>query len=319
MRESEKAQAFNGVAVSMEKLEPLQWSEKVLLLQAFLCFVACAAHLQWLSLRMRFHAKNPPDESTMSTTALPLFRCLSAPPAPSAWAFSCLFLTAVFLWPLTGHAQTDSKTDLQQLARDFVQPSLNSALAHDGAPLRPEVVMGTLDTRLHLAPCAKVEPHLPAGTRLWGRSRIGLRCVDGPTRWNVFVPVTVKAWGPAWVIKHPVASGATLTQEDVEMAETDWAEHPSSVLASRSLWVGQRAAYALQPGQALRQNMVRAAPSFAAGALVKVSAAGTGFQVVVTGEALSPGLHGEKARVRLPGGKVVTGQVRDGQSVEIDL
>jgi flagella basal body P-ring formation protein FlgA len=179
--------------------------------------------------------------------------------------------------------------------------------------------MGTLDTRLRLAPCNKVEPHLPAGTRLWGRSRIGLRCVDGPTRWNVFVPVTVKAWGPAWVLRHPVASGATLTQEDAEVAEIDWAEQNASVLASPALWVGQQAAYALQPGQALRQNMVRAAPAFAAGALVKVSAAGTGFQVVVTGEALGPGLNGQSARVKLPGGRVVTGVVRDGQSIDIDL
>jgi flagella basal body P-ring formation protein FlgA len=255
----------------------------------------------------------------MSNATLPLFRRLAAPPPPSAWALSCLLLGALFLWPLVGHAQGGGNTDLQQVARDFVQPSLDSALGESGAPLRPEVVMGTLDTRLRLAPCNKVEAHLPAGTRLWGRSRIGLRCVDGPTRWNVFVPVTVKAWGPAWVIRHPVASGATLTQEDAEMAEIDWAEHPASVLASPALWVGQQAAYALQPGQALRQNMVRAAPAFAAGALVRVSAAGTGFQVVVTGEALSPGLNGQKARVKLPGGKVVTGLVRDGQSIEIDL
>lgn len=255
----------------------------------------------------------------MPTAALPLFRRLGTPPPPGAWALSCLFLAALFFWPVAGHAQSGGNAELQQVARDFLQPSLDSALGQQGTPLRPEVVMGTLDTRLRLAPCNKVVPHLPAGTRLWGRSRIGLRCVDGPTRWNVFVPVTVKAWGPAWVIKHPVASGATLTQEDAEVAEMDWAEHNASVLASPAMWVGQQAAYALQPGQALRQNMVRAAPVFAAGALVRVSSSGTGFQVVVTGEALGPGLRGQNARVKLPGGRVVTGVVRDGQSIEVDL
>lgn len=225
----------------------------------------------------------------------------------------------VFLWPVAGQAQSGSNADLQQMARDFVQPALAPALAQDGAPLRAEVVMGSLDTRLRLAPCKQVEPHLPPGTRLWGRSRIGLRCVDGPTRWNVFIPVTVKAWGPAWVIKRPVASGTVLAQEDAELVEIDWAEHPATVLASPSLWVGQQAALALQAGQALRQNMVRAAPAFTAGAMVKVSAMGNGFQVVVTGEALGPGVTGQTARVRLPGGKVVTGLVRGNQSVEIDL
>lgn len=244
----------------------------------------------------------------------------SAPPARS-WAGLCLavLMPLFMLWPLAARAQSGGHDGLQQLAHDFLRPSLDAAIGQSRTPLRAEVVLGTLDTRLRLAPCNRVEPHLPPGTRLWGRSRIGLRCVDGPTRWNVFVPVKVRAWGPAWVLKHPVASGATLTQEDAELAEVDWAEHSTQVLASPALWVGQQAAHSLQPGQALRQHMVRAAPAFAAGALVKVRAAGNGFQVVVTGEALGPGLQGQNARVRLPGGQVVTGQVRDDQTVDIDL
>ena len=31
-----------------------------------------------------------------------------------------------------------------------------------------EVSVGTLDSRLRLAPCSRVEPYLPAGSRLWG-------------------------------------------------------------------------------------------------------------------------------------------------------
>lgn len=252
--------------------------------------------------------------------------------APSTWAMVGLILLLLAGIALTGCGQAQAQTvpaaaattsdnaGLEKIARDWLQPSLGTALGESaGSPLRPEVVMGSLDARLRLAPCARVEPHLPTGTRLWGRSRIGLRCVEGPTRWNVYVPITVKAWGPAWVIRHPVASGATLTQDDAEVAEIDWAEHSASVLASPALWVGQQAAYALQPGQALRQNMVRAAPAFAAGALVKVSSSGSGFQVVVTGEALGPGLNGQNARVKLPGGRVVTGLVRDGQTVEVGL
>ena len=38
----------------------------------------------------------------------------------------------------------------------------------------------------------QVEPYLPNNMRLWGKSRIGLRCTGGPTRWNVYLPITVK-------------------------------------------------------------------------------------------------------------------------------
>ena len=248
-------------------------------------------------------------------------RRLHAPPPPSAWLLSVCVLGAVLLSPLAAHAQTADNARLEQLARDFIQPAMagSDATGSDKAVLRPEVVIGSLDSRLRLAPCAQVEAYLPKGTRLWGRSRIGLRCLQGPTAWNVYLPVTVKAVGPAWVLKRPVASGATLTEEDAERADTDWAEFPSTVLADPALWVGRQASFNLQPGQALRQNMVRTAPVFAAGALVKVASGGPGFEVVVTGEAMAPGLPGQSVRVRLPGGRVANGQVRDDHVVELGL
>lgn len=247
-----------------------------------------------------------------------------APRTPQAALAGMLLAGLASLAP-AAHAQTPTppggeSAPLQQLARDFLEPSLATAMGQtDGAPLRAEVVMGALDSRMRLAPCARVEPHMPPGTRLWGRSRIGLRCVDGTTRWNVFLPVTVKAWGPAWVLTRSVTAGTPLTQEDAEMAEIDWAEQKASVLANPALWVGQEAAYTLLPGQALRQHMVRPAQAFAAGSQVRVTQSGTGFQIAVTGQALTAGQIGQTTRVRLASGRVVTGLVRDGQTVELAL
>lgn len=228
-------------------------------------------------------------------------------------------LLALSFW-FVNPARAQDNAGLEQIASDWLQPALASGLGQDaGAPLRPEVVIGRLDSRLRLAPCSRVEPYLPAGTRLWGRSRIGLRCLEGATLWNVYLPITVKAWGPAWVLKRPVAAGATLTQEDADVAEIDWAEQFASVLATPALWVGQQAVYALQPGQALRSNMVRPIPAFGPGAQVRVSSAGAGFHVIVSGVALGAGVTGQSVRVRLQGGRVVTGLVRDGQTVEVQL
>ncbi|MCW5669843.1 MAG: flagellar basal body P-ring formation protein FlgA [Hydrogenophaga sp.] len=234
--------------------------------------------------------------------------------AACGWALALLL-------PGLGTAHATPQTDeLEKTAREWLQPALDAAIPKDDAlPLRTEVVMGTLDTRLRLAPCAKVEPHLPAGSRLWGRSRIGLRCVEGPSRWNVYVPVTVRAFGPAWVIKRPVDAGATLTQEDAELAEVDWAASPVTVLARPEMWVGQQTAFALTPGLAIRQNMVRPSKAFAAGDQVRVNSSGTGFSISVTGLALTAGLVGQSARIRLPGGRVVTGLVQEDQTVEMAL
>jgi len=64
---------------------------------------------------------------------------------------------------------------------------------------RVEVVVGQLDQRLRLAPCQRVEPYLPPNARLWGKSRIGLRCAQGTSNWNVYLPITIKAYGRALV------------------------------------------------------------------------------------------------------------------------
>lgn len=214
----------------------------------------------------------------------------------------------------------NDRAHLAQLARDWIEPALVNTLSEvPDNVLRPEILMGALDSRLRLAPCAHIEPYIPSGTRLWGRSRIGLRCIEGQVHWNVFVPVTVKAWGPAWVLKRPVPAGTLLTQDDAEVAEIDWAEQSSSVLAVPDSWVGQQAAFALAPGQALRFNMVRPTPVFTRGSQVRVKSVGSGFHVVVSGQAMDEGTVGQAARVKLGNGKIITGTVRTGQIVEVRL
>ncbi len=230
-------------------------------------------------------------------------------------------LLVVCAWVLgTGAAHASETAELEKTAREWLQPTLEAALPQDATlPLRTEIVMGALDNRLRLAPCNKVEPHLPPGSRLWGRSRIGLRCVEGPRRWNVYVPVTIKAWGPAWVIKRPVDAGATLTQDDAELVEVDWAAQSAGVLARPEMWVGQQTAFALTPGLTIRENTVRPMKAFAAGDQVRVNSSGSGFNISATGLALTAGLVGQSARIRLPGGRVVTGLVQADQTVEMAL
>jgi flagella basal body P-ring formation protein FlgA len=186
-------------------------------------------------------------------------------------------------------------------------------------PLRMEVSVGELDSRLKLAPCQKVEPYIAPGTRLWGKTRLGLRCTQGVSKWNVFLPITVKAFGPAWVIKNSVPQGAVLSAEDALSVEVDWAELNSPIVANLSDWTGLTATRALSTGQALRQDMVKATQVFSAGAQVRVLAYGVGFEIATSALAVSGGVVGQSARVRMDNGRVMTGQVLDGRTVRMAL
>lgn len=186
-------------------------------------------------------------------------------------------------------------------------------------PLRMEVSVGELDRRLRLAPCDRVEPYIPPNTRLWGKSRLGLRCVQGSVKWNVFLPITVKAFGPAWVVKGMVQQGAILSEQDAMAVEVDWAELNSPVVANVSDWVGQTATRTLSTGQTLRQDMMKAAQVFQAGAQVRVLARGAGFEIATSAQAISGGVVGQSARVRMDNGRVMTGQVLDSRTVRLEL
>lgn len=217
----------------------------------------------------------------------------------------------------TGSALAQTAADLQAQAQQWVDASLARLSVEQG--LRMHATLGSLDSRLKLAPCGNVEPYLPHGARLWGRSRVGLRCVDGMSRWNVTLPVVVQALGPAWVLQNPVAQGGTVQQSDVRQAEVDWAQETAAVLKDPSAWLGQVANRNLQAGQVLRQGMVRAVQVFQAGTQVRVVAQGRGFQISSEAQALTAGVVGEVARVRTEGGRVAMGVVLDARTVKIDL
>lgn len=249
---------------------------------------------------------------------------LNSPSLPARWFSACLAALALLLLPVVASAQAAARAPDQVSALlNNSQSWLDSAVAASrpagAAPLRMVVQVGALDSRLVLAPCGQVEPYLPPGTRLWGKTRVGMRCVDGVARWNVFLPVQVQAFGQAWVVKGDVATGSVLSEDDAVLAEVDWAQESSSVLADPALWVGQTATRKLSTGQTLRHGMVKPSQVFQAGSMVRIIARGPGFTVTSDGQALSAGVVGEMARVRTDNGRVLSGTVLDMRTVRVDL
>jgi flagellar basal body P-ring formation protein FlgA len=197
--------------------------------------------------------------------------------------------------------------------------ALGAMRASPAGVTRVELAVGALDPRLRLAPCERVEPYLPAGVRLWGKARIGLRCAQGPVAWNVYLPITVKVFGPALVAAAALPAGSVLAATDLTQAEVDLAEEPGMALTDTAAVVGRTLAGALRPGQSLRQSAVRPRQWFAAGETVRVVARGDGFAVASEGQALTPGIEGQNARVRTEGGRILEGLPVAENRIEVAL
>ena len=234
-----------------------------------------------------------------------------------SWAFTWhvwlrfTALAALFaLLPTPAHAQENL---LQQQAKQFANSSLRA-----GQGRRVEIEVGTLDPRLRLAPCDQIEPYLPANARLWGRSRIGIRCLTGPTRWNVYLPVTVKVFAPALVATRALPAGTTLAEGDLAQAEVDLAEDTSNALFQPALAIGRTIDRPLPAGRSLRQSHLKPRQWFAAGEVVQVVAQGPGFRVAGEGQALTPGTEGLPVRIRTESGRILTAQAVGERRVEVN-
>jgi flagella basal body P-ring formation protein FlgA len=186
-----------------------------------------------------------------------------------------------------------------------------------GPEYRVELRFGPLNSNLRLDACQRIEPHLAPGARLWGRTAIGVRCVEG-ANWSVSVPMTVAVFGPALVASRPIAPNTPLTPDDVEVQEVELSQENRPALTDPAQIEGRMAIRALRPGQALRDYHVRVVPTVRAGDPVRLRMIGHGFVVTSEGAAMASAGHGQPVRVRTPGGKVLVGTV-NGRTVDVRL
>ena len=208
------------------------------------------------------------------------------------------------------------------LAADVTRLVLGAAAlvwGESAQPPRIEVQVGKLDPRLRVAPCAQVLPYLPAGSRPIGRTRIGLRCAQGPSAWNISLPVTVKVWAPALVATTALPIGTLLSARHLALAEVDLAERSDPALLLPEAAVGRTLARGLAPGEALRRDDLKLQQWFKAGDTVRIMAQGPGYAISSEGLALGPGLDGQATRVRIEGGRIVTGVAAGDRRVDLSL
>lgn len=210
------------------------------------------------------------------------------------------------------------ETAMAERVRGLVGPAVPLP-AGVAARARVSVEIGKLDPRLRLAPCRRIEPQLPSQGSLWGRTRIGLRCVEGERPWQVWLPVVVKVHAPAIVPVRALAAGTVLAAEHLQVAEVDWAAEAQAPMLKPEELIGRTLGRALQPGQAVRQADLRTRQWFAAGDTVLVRARGDGFVVAGEAQALGHGLEGQPVRVRTESGRVLTALPVAERQVEVTL
>jgi flagella basal body P-ring formation protein FlgA len=218
--------------------------------------------------------------------------------------------------PARATAPVESSRSIEQ----FVDRAAAAEVLRVAPAARLEVELGRLDQRLQLAACVRVEPFVPAGVRLWGRAHIGLRCADsgaGAARWQVYLPVNVRVFGPALVAARPIAAGHSLGADDFTTAEVELTRDPHGVLTDLAQAEGRVSSRPLAAGQPVPLVALRAPQVVAAGDQVRIVGRGAGFSITAQAVALAAANDGDTVRVRLDSGRVLTGTARAGRRVDV--
>jgi flagella basal body P-ring formation protein FlgA len=198
--------------------------------------------------------------------------------------------------------------------RAFVQKEVGPV---EGAS-RVEITVGQPDSRLQLAACERAEPFLRSGTRLWGRSFVGLRCVSG-AQWTINVPVQVRVYGPGLVAARMLAAGQPISDADVRSEDLEWTRQPQGVAHDVSDLQGRVPTRPIEQGQPIGLALLAESPAVTQGDSVKLVGRGSGFSITTDAVALASAVPGQPVRVRVESGRILTGTARQGRIVEVSF
>ncbi|MFN3396995.1 MAG: flagellar basal body P-ring formation chaperone FlgA [Sulfurimicrobium sp.] len=222
--------------------------------------------------------------------------------------YLCLLL--VYAFPTLADGQWQSLEAIQSGATQF---ALQQTTAQPGSVT---VTAATLDPRLRLPACPALEFFVPAGSRLWGNSNIGVRC-PAPSAWTVYVPVTIKITADIVFAARPLQSGQKLSEADILIKNDDLTQFASGVITDPRQVLGKIVSLGVAAGYPLRVDMLRAPNVIQQGQSVKIVARGAGFQVNAEGKALNNAAEGQIVSIRTPSGQVIKGTAREGGVVEV--
>ncbi|WP_292934981.1 flagellar basal body P-ring formation chaperone FlgA [Noviherbaspirillum sp.] len=223
-------------------------------------------------------------------------------------------LASLCLLATTAAAQTPAPQQDAGALRQSVLQFLR--VQTTGLPGQVNISVGQIDTRTYLPACAAPEPFLPNGSRLWGKTTVGIRCTV-PSPWTIYVSATVQVISEYLVTAAPVMQGQLISANEVAKVKGDLTALPPGIITDMSQAVGRTAVVSLTAGTPLRNDALRSQQAVQQGQTVRLVSSGPGFRVSAEARALNNAAEGQVAQARTASGQVVSGVAKTGGVVEV--
>lgn len=190
-----------------------------------------------------------------------------------------------------------------------------------GLPGQVEIKVNAIDPRVNLTRCDFLHIFLPSGSRLWGKTTVGVSCnqTKESSAWTIYVQATVAVNGDYLIAAAPLSQGEVITEFSVTKQTGDLTQLPTGICSNAAQIIGSTMKSSVMAGFVMRQDLIARPPAVKVGQSVIISSAGEGFQVTSGGRALSNAVDGQVVQVKLNNGQIVSGVARAGGFVDVTL
>lgn len=214
-------------------------------------------------------------------------------------------------------SQHKTTTQYQDIA--LIKRAIEDFLYNNTGTLSGQVIVnvGQIDKHLALPQCPHLEPFVPTGGRLWGKTSIGVRCDSQVAKWTIYVQTEIIVMTDVLHIARPIAAGQILAYEDIAPQNVNLAQMPEGIFTDAAQVIGKVATTNLTAGQPLRPQMLRAPYVVIRGQTVNLVVQGRGFSIRSEGQALADAAEGQVVQVRNKSGRIMSGLARINSIVEI--
>jgi flagella basal body P-ring formation protein FlgA len=209
-------------------------------------------------------------------------------------------------------AASDMHTRVYQTVMQYVQSQTQ------GYPGKVNIEIQPLDSRIRLAECDVMEGFTVQGSRLWGKTHVGVRCLQSATKpWTLYVQADVQVWGDYAVTALPVSQGSPLQPADVVMQTGDLSKLPAGIITDISMLEGKKASLNMPLGTVLRPELLKAVPVIMQGQMVQLNSRGDGFVISADGTAMQTANVGQVVDVKVSSGQVIKGVAQANGKVDV--
>lgn len=201
-------------------------------------------------------------------------------------------------------AQTCLATPTDRLGaalRDF----LNTRSA--ALPGRVSVEIGAYPRSEKILACERWQISLPEGSRLWGRVSLNARCLAG-SRQALYVAALIRLEGKMLVAARHIPNGWTIGPDDLRSVNGDLTNLSADLLFNETEAIGRSSRSSILAGRPLQRSLLREQNLVRAGQPVRLVFRNAKLSVSNEGVAMGNAALGQNVRVRLPGGKILSGK-----------